>query len=136
MPRLIRMNALVPRVRLGAAHRVDIDPARTLMRISSLVTYPTSILMALLLVGCAAPYDRHVWNRLGVKPPISRESFESKLPRGWKHSLWGFYGRVQKEQYVVNTTDCYDVWSYPRRILTWHADDALIKIKYRQISGQ
>jgi hypothetical protein len=106
------------------------------MRISFFVSHPASLLMALLLVGCAAPYDREVWNRLGVKPPISRESFESTLPPGWKHSIWGGYGRVQKEQYLVNTTYCYDVWSYQRRILTLHADDALIKIKYRQISGQ
>ena len=104
------------------------------MRFSSLIS-PTALrLMALLLAGCAEPYDVNVLNKLGVKPPVSRESFEQRLPPGWKHSLWGFYGRVQKEYYVVNSTECYDVWSYPRRILTLHADDALIKIKYRQIS--
>ncbi len=95
-----------------------------------------SLSAALLLAGCAAPYDAVVLNKLGVRPPIAREDFEHRLPKGWKHSVWGFYGRVQKEQYVVSPTEVYDVWSYPRQILTTHSDDALMKIKHRDLSAR
>lgn len=92
--------------------------------------------LLLLLAGCVARYDAVVLDKLGVRPPITRVEFEQRLPRGWKHSVWGFYGRVQKELYEVSATEEYDVWSYPQQILTTHAEDALMKIKHRTLSPQ
>ena len=104
--------------------------------LSSFVSSLAPVLTALLLAGCAARYDAEVWNKLGVRPPITREEFEHRLPRGWKHHVWGFYGRVQREWYEVSATEVYDVWSYPRQILTVHADDALMKIKRRAMNAR
>ncbi len=101
-------------------------------RFSSLVL----LYSALLLSGCVERYDVNVWNKLGVRPPITRAEFEQRLPHGWKHHVWGFYGRVQREWYEVSATEGYDVWSYPRRILTVHADDALMKIKLRPMKPE
>jgi hypothetical protein len=91
---------------------------------------------SLLLAGCAERHDVNVWNKRGGRLPIKRAEFEHRLPRGWQHHVWGFYGRVQREWYEVSATEVYDVWSYPRRILTVHADDALMKIKLRPMKPE
>ncbi len=67
---------------------------------------------------------------MGLRPPVIRKVFESKLPARWRNRIIGITGNIQQEQYIVSPVEHYDVSTNPRLALRLDAKDEIIEIRH------